>query len=62
MMHAKKHDERQEERTSVIPEASPAVIEERFPTTNTLQRDVIRAILMLSALVALWALAWDRVH
>lgn len=48
-----------EKRSSVLPTGSHKPVVAPAPH-STLRRDVVRALVMLSGLVALWAIGWDR--
>lgn len=50
-----------EKRSSVLPTGSHKSVTDPSPN-STLRRDVIRAVVMLSGLIALWVVAWDRFH
>ncbi len=59
MMHAKHQADDSGSHSSIAPEP-PLAHAEEHAKSSTLQRDVVRASLMIGALVLLWALAWDR--
>jgi hypothetical protein len=53
------HPHAESETRSALSTAQRKAVVESTPH-STLKRDLLRAVLMLSALVALWAIAWDR--
>lgn len=59
MQKVEQADTEREKRSSVLPTGSHKPVTDPAPN-STLRRDVIRAVVMLSGLIALWAVAWDR--